>query len=73
MSSPTNKTPGPDGFSNEYYKLLVLKQVRTLTTPYNDIYQHQNPAELFLNSRTTQILKLNKGSTVPQSYRPIPF
>lgn len=36
MYSPTNtKTLGPNGFSNEYYKLLVP----TLTTLYNDIYQ----------------------------------
>lgn len=71
LSSPNIKTPGPDGFSVDYYKLLVSELTPHLTSLYNGVYQRQTLVSLFLDLRKTLILKPKKDDTLPQSYRPI--
>lgn len=70
LSLPNGKTPGPDGFSAEYYKLLQAKILPTLTF-LNKIYKGDiNPKE-FHESRTILIAKPGRDPTLMSLYHPI--
>lgn len=59
ITSSNYKTLGINGFTNKYYKILATKLVPILTSLYNDIYQHHNSVDLFLDSRIILLLKPN--------------
>uniref|UniRef100_A0A8C5MPY8 Reverse transcriptase domain-containing protein n=1 Tax=Leptobrachium leishanense TaxID=445787 RepID=A0A8C5MPY8_9ANUR len=67
----SHKTPGPDGFSAEYYKMLEGHLVPHLMTLYNNILQGKAPPPSFNASRMIMIPKPDKGPLLITSYRPI--
>lgn len=67
----TNKAPGPDGLTLEYYKALQSHFLPQLTTLLNGIYQKSEHVVNFHESCTTLLLKSNKDPIKVSSYRPI--
>lgn len=66
-----NKAPGPDGLTNEFYKLLSPKLESTLTTIFNSFLKGDTPP-LYFNSALLKILhKPGRDPVLPGSYRPI--
>uniref|UniRef100_A0A8C5LTV4 Reverse transcriptase domain-containing protein n=1 Tax=Leptobrachium leishanense TaxID=445787 RepID=A0A8C5LTV4_9ANUR len=65
------KTPGPDGFSAEYYKLLEGHLVPHLLSLFNNILQGKAPPPSFNMSRMIMIPKPDKDPLLITSYRPI--
>ncbi|XP_056431006.1 ras-related protein Rab-24 isoform X1 [Hyla sarda] len=66
-----SKAPDPDGFTGEFYKILVDQVVPPLTSYFNHVL---HSGSLPLHSNTTIIkllLKPGKDPLLPQSYRPI--
>lgn len=66
-----NKSPGPDGLSGEYYKLLRSDIVPLLTSLFNDIYQNGVHVKGFHEARLIVLPKPNKDPEEVGSYRPI--
>uniref|UniRef100_A0A8C5MMK0 Reverse transcriptase domain-containing protein n=1 Tax=Leptobrachium leishanense TaxID=445787 RepID=A0A8C5MMK0_9ANUR len=67
----SHKTPGPDGFSADYYKILEGHLLPHLTTLYNNILQGKTPPPSFNASRIILIPKPDKDPLLVTSYRPI--
>lgn len=67
----TNKSPGPDGLSNEFYKILAPYLVDTLCAVFNSLLDGQTlPA--YFNSALIKVLhKQGRDPELPASYRPI--
>lgn len=70
-SLPLGKSPGPDGFINEYYKLLKT----TLAPHLSDVFNEATSLSAFPNEmlRATIITLPKPGKTpnTPQNFRPI--
>lgn len=71
MSAKNGKTPGPDGLSAEFYKMLSPDIVPTLTDALNAVFKHSAHIDRFHESRTILLPKPQKDHTHPASYRPI--
>uniref|UniRef100_A0A803J671 Reverse transcriptase domain-containing protein n=1 Tax=Xenopus tropicalis TaxID=8364 RepID=A0A803J671_XENTR len=66
-----NKAPGPDGFTNNFYKKLVPNLSPLLTSLFNNLGANPSPrAELFQAIITT-IPKPGKDPNLVTNYRPI--
>lgn len=69
--SKSNKAPGPDGLTNEFYKLLSPKLESTLTEIFHSFLKGEHPP-LYFNSALLKILhKPGRDPELPGSYRPI--
>lgn len=67
----TQKAPGPDGYSGEFFKLLRNDISPTLTQLFNSFLQGA-PIPRFLNLAHIKVLpKAGKDLSLPASYRPI--
>lgn len=65
------KTPGPDGLSNDFYKILAPQLVDTLVSVFNCFLQGQD-LPLYFNSALLKVLhKSGRDAALPASYRPI--
>lgn len=65
---PTKESPGPDGFTREYYQTLKEKLVSILPK----LFKRRGEATLpFYEARITLILKSEKDTTRKEYYRPI--
>lgn len=71
MGSKNSKTPGPDGLSAEYYKILSPDIVPILTEVLNAVFLPFRLVDRFTDSRTILLPKPNKDHTNPASYHPI--
>lgn len=69
--SPNSKTPGPDGYSAEYYKILLPDCIPIITNLLNAVYINSEGVDRFLDSRTVFLSKPNMVPTDPQSYHSI--
>uniref|UniRef100_A0A8C5R981 Reverse transcriptase domain-containing protein n=1 Tax=Leptobrachium leishanense TaxID=445787 RepID=A0A8C5R981_9ANUR len=67
----TGKSPGPDGLTADYYKILKAQICPILTTMFNDIYVSGNAIDSFNASHTILIPKPGKPADNMSSYRPI--
>lgn len=66
-----NKAPGPDGLSNDFYKILAPHIVDTLVSVFNTILAGQD-VPLYFNSALLKVLhKPGRDPDFPASYRPI--
>lgn len=66
-----NKAPGPDGLSNEYYKILGPKLLSTLALVFNRLLDGEQ-LPLYFNSALLRVLhKPGRDPELPASYRPI--
>ena len=71
QSFPNGKTPGPDGFSIEFYKAYSDKVAPIMLRMCNhSIVTHHLPESLY-SANISLILKKDKDETDPASYRPI--
>ena len=64
---PTNKSPGPDGFTGEFYQKFREK----LTPILLKLFQEDKLPNLFYEATITLIPKSDKDDTKKENYRPI--
>lgn len=66
-----NKAPGPDGLTNDYYKILAPQVTDTLVSVFNCLLNGQE-VPLYFNSAMLKVLpKPGRDPELPASYRPI--
>lgn len=65
------KTPGDDGFTNEFYKVFKSELIPLLNKAYNYALHTGKWAQTWTTSIITLILKEGKDATKCASYRPI--
>lgn len=70
-SSKLNKSPGPDGLNNEYYKLFKNEVLPSLTSMFNFIVCTGQPPAEMLQAIITTIPKPGKSPDQVTNYRPI--
>lgn len=66
-----NKSPGPDGLPNEYYKTFKLTLAPFLLPTFNHIIAERRPPKEMLQATIITIPKPDKPSDVLSNYRPI--
>lgn len=66
-----NKSPGPDGYTAEYYKTFVDLLAPVLRDVYNEAFLKSRLPETFSKATISLILKKEKDPLLCNSYRPI--
>uniref|UniRef100_A0A803J6R9 Reverse transcriptase domain-containing protein n=1 Tax=Xenopus tropicalis TaxID=8364 RepID=A0A803J6R9_XENTR len=70
-SLQNNKAPGPDGFSNNFFKKLSSPVAPQLTKLFNSLHLSQAPRKELFQATITTIPKPNKDTTKVENYHPI--
>ena len=68
---PTNKSPGPDGFTGEFYQTFRAELTPILLKLFQNIAEGRTPLNSFYEATITVIPKPDKDVTKKENYRPI--